>query len=107
MSRADFDKLWAERNKPPDAGRMLREGVRHVRRSWLQRIVHLNVICWQQRTHTRKLYSQWMWERYMWRVAVLSWRPASWSTMGGTELRYNFHYALTIVQVGPWRVSLM
>ena len=91
---------------PPNAGAVLREGVRQIRRSWLQRTVHWNVSCWHQRTHERKLYSQWM-PRYMWEVAVLSWRRASWSVDSYHGDVIDIHYALTILQVGPWRVSLM
>lgn len=99
-----------DRNSPPrdQTADRLREAVRGVRSNWLRRVVDWNTTCWNRRTHDRRIFSQWFSfeERYLWEVAVLSWRCASWSqdTYHG-DVRE--HYALTILQVGPWRVSLM
>lgn len=87
--------------RPPgwvDAGALLRAGVAAARMSWAQ----LFRLRWSQRTHRRRIHSQWM-PPYMAEHALLQWREASWQA--GVDRRS--HYALTIVQVGRWRVSLM
>jgi len=99
-----------DRNAPPRdyTAERLRAAVRRVRSSRLRRFIDWNRCCLRARTHKRRLYSQWFSfeERYLWEVAVLSWRRASWS-QDSYHGDVHEHYALTILQIGPWRVSLM
>jgi len=88
------------------AGPLLREGVLRARSTWMQNALRHHRACRAQATHPRRLCVQWLKERYMWDAALLSWRASSWHTdsyHGDTRV----HYALTLLQAGPLRVSLM